>query len=105
MFGSKDSLTNSFQIVITTDGISSYTIYNYGKLSWYKDSRNYALYNAGDGVKYYILQGSLSSSILDLSSSSNVGIIGKWIFNIGNYSNFVTTTKIPFPVLFLIQLK
>jgi hypothetical protein len=62
-----DGLTNSFQIVITTNGSSFFTIYNYGQLSWYHRS-SYALYNAGDGINYSILPGSLTSDILKLSN-------------------------------------
>jgi hypothetical protein len=76
-----DGLTNSFQIVITTNGNASYTIYNYGQLSWFQDDLNYALYNAGDGINYSILPGSLSSEILKLSIWSNIGISGRWIFD------------------------
>jgi hypothetical protein len=83
------SLTNTFQIVITTDVNSSYAIYNYGQLSWFDPdnskyySKSSALYNAGDGVRYSMLPGSLTSNITKLSLLSNVGMPGKWIFHVG----------------------
>jgi hypothetical protein len=79
--GSPEGLTNSFQIVITSNANASYTIYNYGQLSWY-EKISYALYNAGDGIIYLILHGSLSSDILELSRLSNIGRPGKWIFDV-----------------------
>jgi hypothetical protein len=90
-FHSFDGLTNSFQIVITTDGSSSYIIYNYGQLTWYENCLSYALYNAGDGIAYSILPGSLSSDILKLSYLSNNRIPGQWIFDV-SYNSFAPTT-------------
>jgi hypothetical protein len=80
-WASNDNLTNSFQIVITTNGSSFFKIYNYGQLSWFQYDLSYALYNAGDGINYSILPGSLTSDILKLSNRSNIGIPGKWIFD------------------------
>ncbi len=77
-------IENSFQLLITTDGYTSYAIYNYGQLSWYDDSC--ALYNAGDGIRYSILPGSQTSDILKLSNASNIGVPGKWIFDVRNHS-------------------
>ena len=86
-----NSIVNSFQIVITADGSTSYVIYNYGQLFWFEDYTSYALYNAGDGIRYSILPGSLTSDILKLSYLSNVGEPGKWIFNTSNTYSLGTT--------------
>jgi hypothetical protein len=81
--------------VITTDGYASYTIYNYGQLSWYENGKSYALYNGGDGIKYLILPGSLTNDILKLTNLSNIGIPGKWVFNSSIYSSASTTVTLP----------
>lgn len=36
-------------------------------------------FNAGDGVKYAIVPGSLTTSIINISRTSNVGVPGQWI--------------------------
>ena len=87
--GKTTKITNSFQIVITTDDNTSYAIYNYGQLSWFEESGSSAFYSIGDGVRFSILPGSLSSDILKLSVISNVGIPGKWIFNVSTSSSTI----------------
>ena len=37
--------------------------------------------NAGDGVNYITIPGSETSSILNITETSNVGVPGVWIFN------------------------
>ena len=39
--------------------------------------------NAGDGVNHITLPGSLTSNILDIEETSNVGNPGVWIFGVG----------------------
>ena len=80
---------NNFQLIITTDANNSYAIYNYGRLSWLNDiaGETCALYNAGDGINYYILPGSFYPDLLQVSPLSNVGIKGQWIFNISPPNN------------------
>ena len=39
--------------------------------------------NAGDGVNHITLPGSLTSSILDIEETTNVGKPGVWIFKVG----------------------
>ena len=57
---------NSFQIVVSADESTSLVIYNYEQLSWYQYNESFAVYNAGDGVGYSILPGSLSGDILKI---------------------------------------
>lgn len=68
----------SFQIVISTDGSNSFLTINYGTLN----------FSASGG--YYFQCGSFSACYTGISNtnpelSSNVGVNGKWIFNISNY--------------------
>jgi len=39
-------------------------------------------FNSGDGVTYYTLPGSMTSSVLGLERSSNVGLNGRWMFRV-----------------------
>ena len=80
------SINNTFQAIIATNGIYSFTIYNYEQLVWpivnVSDRRAQAGFNAGDGQTYYIINGSFTQDILSINSRSNVGIDGKWIFRV-----------------------
>ena len=40
-------------------------------------------YNAGDQINSYTLPGSRTPSIIDITTTSNVDILGKWIFKVG----------------------
>ena len=40
-------------------------------------------FNAGDGINYIAIPGSLTPSIIDIARTSNVGIPGIWIFKVG----------------------
>ena len=39
-------------------------------------------FNAGDGVRYELVPGSRTHDILNISTTSNVGIPGTWIFQV-----------------------
>ena len=62
-------------------------------------------FNAGDGVHFFSVEGSMSMDILNIASQSNMNIPGRWIFrldshtiqdggcnNYGGYSNLVENT-------------
>ena len=57
---------------------------NYGELQFSKNSGASIAasvgFSAGDRVKYVTLPGSNTASVLQLSSTSNVGVPGQWIF-------------------------
>ena len=39
--------------------------------------------NAGDGVNHYTIPGSLTSSIINIPQTTNIGTQGTWIFKVG----------------------
>ena len=39
-------------------------------------------FNAGDGVNYYAVNGSMTDSVLNLPNMSNVDIPGKFVFRV-----------------------
>ena len=39
-------------------------------------------FNDGDGINYFLVPGSNTQDIINISSTSNVGIPGKWIFRL-----------------------
>ena len=80
--------TNTFQCVLFTNGAQSHVLFLYadGLIQWtVAQSRGLnalAGVNAGDGVNYAIVPESLNISIINVSSTTNVGVGGKWLFRI-----------------------
>ena len=68
----------SFQLIISTDGSNSFLTINYGPLGFNASGGYYYQY----GYSLYSLYITFSSSNPELSS--NVGVNGKWIYNISN---------------------
>ena len=62
----------------------SYVTFVYDDIQWASGgAKALAGINAGDGVNHITLPGSLTSSILDIEKTSNVGNPGVWIFKVG----------------------
>jgi sushi domain-containing protein 2 len=108
-FGRTDyrNVNNTFQAIIATNGIYSFTIYNYAELQWpvvnVSSHRAQAGFNAGDGATFYIINGSFTQDVVNVTSRSNVGIDGKWIFRVDranitsggcSSSGFLTVTPV-----------
>ena len=88
--------TNTFQCVLATSGTESFVIflYPFGRIQWTTGDNSFgddglggieALVgiNAGDGIRSYVVSGSRTSSIINITRTSNVGIPGTWIFKVG----------------------
>jgi len=82
------SQTVTYQAVLTTNGIYSFTIFNYNKLDFTvgaSDCNAHAQigFNAGDGRRSEVVPSSLTSQIRHTAvDKSNVGIRGKWIYQV-----------------------
>ena len=80
--------TNTFQCVLFTNGAQSHVLFLYadGLIQWTAarstDLNALAGVNAGDGVNYAIVPESLNISIINVSSTTNVGVGGMWLFRI-----------------------
>ncbi|XP_041485569.1 LOW QUALITY PROTEIN: sushi domain-containing protein 2-like [Lytechinus variegatus] len=92
-----NSITNSFQAVLVTDGRYSFVIFNYGDINWTTGTASdgnifsglggtpaQVGFNAGDGVNYYSVSGSRTDSIVDIETTSNIGVPGRWVFRVDN---------------------
>ncbi|KAK9401098.1 sushi nidogen and EGF-like domain-containing protein 1 [Crotalus adamanteus] len=87
---------NTFQIVLITDGLLSFTIFNYESITWTTGMHAssggnlaglggiaaQAGFNAGDGKRYFNIPGSRTDDIVDVEMTTNVGIPGRWVFRI-----------------------
>ena len=87
--------TNTFQCVLATNGIKSYVIFLYADLQWVAPNQcngngvctpatnpAQAGFSAGDGMRYFTVNGSGTDTVLGLNSTSNVGRPGVWIFQV-----------------------
>ena len=88
--------TNTFQCVLATTKLESFVIFLYadGKIQWTTGDASggsnglggteaLAGINAGDGINFTTIPGSLNSSIINITQTSNIGIPGVWIFKVG----------------------
>jgi len=91
--------TNTFQVVIASDGFDSFTFFLYedNGVQWVRgqgkdapgipDQHAHAGFDSGDLINYYTLQGSGQPNVQEIARSSNVGVPGKWLFHIGLVDN------------------
>ena len=88
--------TNTFQCVLATALKCSFVIFLYpnGKIQWttgddsggidgLNGTEALAGINVGDGVNNITIPGSLTPSIINITQTSNVGIPGVWMFQVG----------------------
>ena len=87
--------TNTFQLVIASNGVRSFMIFLYGQLQWTTGDASGGSYGlggteaavglgAGDGVGHVTVIGSYAPEVLQVISISNVGILGVIVLSSGN---------------------
>jgi len=87
--------TNTFQVIFTSDGTRSFTIFNYNEITWTTGTDSQgdcatglggspakAGFDVGDGITFFEIPGSCSDEIVDVDETSNVNEAGKWIFRV-----------------------
>ncbi|XP_030834998.1 sushi domain-containing protein 2-like [Strongylocentrotus purpuratus] len=90
---SDTSIRNSFQAVMVTDGRYSFAIFNYGDINWTTGAASggnsdtglggtpaQVGFNAGDGMTYYSVPGSRTAAVVDIETTSNIDVPGRWVF-------------------------
>ncbi|XP_042653124.1 sushi, nidogen and EGF-like domain-containing protein 1 [Tyto alba] len=108
-FGAASDKVNTFQAVLATDGATSFVMFNYGDIQWTTGISNagdahtglggipaQAGFNSGDDIHYYNIPGSRSPAVLRIGHKSNVGIPGRWLFRV---DEFTVTEGPPSPSL------
>nr|XP_058948028.1 protein mesh-like [Pocillopora verrucosa] len=90
--GNFKNKVNNFQAVLVTNGRHSFAIFNYNQIVWTTGTASGGTqdglggtpaqggFNAGDGVRFFIIPGSRTNNILNLPSTSNVARGGQWMF-------------------------
>eukprot|EP00057_Strongylocentrotus_purpuratus_P021270 XP_011675744.1 PREDICTED: alpha-tectorin-like [Strongylocentrotus purpuratus] len=94
---SDTSIRNSFQAVMVTDGRYSFAIFNYGDINWTTGAASggnsdtglggtpaQVGFNAGDGKISYSVPGSRTAAVVDIETTSNIGVPGRWVFRTDN---------------------
>uniref|UniRef100_A0A914C1P0 NIDO domain-containing protein n=2 Tax=Acrobeloides nanus TaxID=290746 RepID=A0A914C1P0_9BILA len=86
--------TNTYQLVLATDEIRSYAIFNYAHINWTSSNTAGALqgrgglqsalagFNGGNGTGWTSLPYSGEGRILKLQEFSNVGVPGRWLYRV-----------------------
>ena len=72
-----------------TNGTHSFTMFLYadGEIQWTTGSASRGVaaqvgFNAGDGERFFSVPGSQTPAIMNIDTTSNVGIPGVWIFQV-----------------------
>ena len=76
---------NTFQCVLVTDGTLSFAIFLYGDIQWTTvGTDNPALVgvNVGDGIQQLNVSESLTEDIINITTTTNIGVPGVWIFQL-----------------------
>ncbi|UJR20267.1 hypothetical protein I4U23_023398 [Adineta vaga] len=87
---------NTFQAIIATNGIYSFTIFTYNQIQWSAGAWGgypQVGFNAGDQINYFTLENSFSADVIQITQESNIGNRGQFIFlTNGNISNVECNT-------------
>ena len=87
--------TNTFQVVLITDGNCSFVTYLYADrlIQWttgdasggqggFGGTSAQAGFDAGDATRFFSIPGSETPAIVDIENTTNVGIPGQWTFRV-----------------------
>ncbi|XP_078509936.1 alpha-tectorin-like [Lissotriton helveticus] len=98
-YGSNSSKVNTFQVVLTTDGNLTFTIFNYYHIQWTSGRSTGGDRNTGLGgtpaqagmcgsgrMQYYNIPVSMTPDILHIGSASNINMTGRWVFRVDQLS-------------------
>ncbi|XP_035685252.1 sushi domain-containing protein 2-like [Branchiostoma floridae] len=94
-YGTRSHKRNTFQAVLASNGRHSFAIFNYGDITWTtgtaSDGNAYTGlggvpakvgFNAGDGIRFFCTDTSQTADIVNVETTSNVNIPGRWVFRI-----------------------
>ena len=70
---------NTFQAVLATDGEKSFVFFIYMDIQWGTGGIGF---NAGDGVRSFSLNESVTDAARMIMDGSNVGVVGEYAFHV-----------------------
>ncbi|XP_019353974.1 IgGFc-binding protein-like [Alligator mississippiensis] len=98
-YGATVAKVSTFQVMLVSDGRLSFIILNYGDIQWTTgagsggDPRSglggipaQAGFNSGGSRLYFSLPGSRTPAIAHVGATSNVGLPGRWLFRVDDFS-------------------
>ncbi|NWT11368.1 TECTA protein, partial [Vireo altiloquus] len=105
-YGSTSKKGNTFQAVLTTDSKMFYIILNYWDIQWTTGTASdgdaetglggtpaHAGFNSGDETNFYNIPGSQTEAIINITTTSNVKVPGRWVFRVDKFQ--VTGVDLP----------
>ncbi|KAM9299507.1 alpha-tectorin-like [Gastrophryne carolinensis] len=97
-YGAAVKKRNTFQAVLTTDGMKYLAILNYKDIQWATGTASegdantgkggvpaQAGFNSGDNVNYFSVPGSRTNEILRIQYTTNVDYLGRWVFLVDKF--------------------
>ena len=74
---------NTFQVVIASDGQRTFVFFIYDEIEWGFANIGF---NAGDGVRSFMVPGALTVQSRDIEEGTNVGRTGVYIYRVDRCS-------------------
>jgi len=81
---------NTLQVVLATDSQASFVFFIYSDIQW--GTANIG-FNAGDGVRFFMVPGALTSQTRSIKNGSNVNIPGTHIYRVDQHLVFGPSGK------------
>ncbi|KAK9536794.1 hypothetical protein VZT92_006555 [Zoarces viviparus] len=93
--GSQTTPVNTFQSVLISDSVTSFTMFNYGEITWSTGTASggdpltglggttaQSGFNGGDIGHFFNLPGSRSNDVVNIEQTTNVNTPGRWFFRV-----------------------
>ncbi|NXC37852.1 TECTA protein, partial [Penelope pileata] len=103
-YGSTSDKGNTFQAALTTNSSTSFVILNYKDIQWTTGTASggdpdtglggtpaHAGFNNGDETNYYNIPGSRTDAVINITTTSNVRVPGRWVFQVDDFK----VTEVP----------
>uniref|UniRef100_A0A8V0X6J7 NIDO domain-containing protein n=1 Tax=Gallus gallus TaxID=9031 RepID=A0A8V0X6J7_CHICK len=107
-YDSRSNKGNTFQAALTTNTKTSFVILNYKDIQWTTGVASggdpktglggtpaHAGFNSGDETNYYNIPGSRTDAIINITTTSNVNVPGRWVFQVNELELIGVPTEVP----------
>ncbi|XP_077193128.1 IgGFc-binding protein-like [Paroedura picta] len=110
-YGSTSSKVNTFQAVLATNQQNSFIMLNYASIQWTTGTGSgghtatglggtpaQAGFDSGDKTNYYTIPSSRTPDIVNIAMTTNVGVPGRWVFQVDKLVVPASTERIECPL-------
>ncbi|NXW66419.1 TECTA protein, partial [Eurystomus gularis] len=107
-YGTESQKGNTFQAALTTNTERSFIILNYWDIQWTTGVASggdaetglggtpaHAGFNSGDDKNFYNIPGSQTDAIINITTTSNVNVPGRWVFQVDEFKVIGVPTEAP----------